>query len=128
MTRGSAYFKIQDTPEQEAEQILEIGFFSDAYPSGKGQSIYDALKNANVTDDRSVERAFLSAFGDWASDHLMDDEYVYTITLKPFLVNKETYSLHEIAHFEVVTDGYYAEKRKVIFDGTSAEFERFIAD
>ena len=70
-----------------------------------------------MTADRSVERAFLNAFGDWESDYLMDDQYIYTITLKPFLTNKETYSLLEIAHFEVM-------KGKVIFDGASAEFEK----
>jgi len=126
MTRGSIYFKIQDALEQGAEDILSIGLFSDAYPSGAGQKIFDALKNCNVTSTRSVERAFLGAFGDWESDYLMDDEYVYIVTIKPFLTDRENYNLLEISHFEVIASNL--KEKEVIFKGEHIEFERFIED
>ena len=121
-TRGRIHFNIQDNPQQEPEQILAIGLSSDAYPSGEGQNIYRELEKAKVTNGDNVERAFLRAFGGWDSDYLMDDEYVYRVTLKPYLIDKDSYCLLEITHFKVITGGYNGE---VIFEGDHSEFRKF---
>ena len=125
MTRGHIRFFIQDSQDQEAEQILAIGLSHDAYPSYYGEKLYEGLKDAMVTPEISVERAFLRKFGNWDSDYLMDDEYIYTVVMKPFLAEKEYFDLAEISHFEVET-GY--DTRNIIFAGNAEAFKAFCSD
>ena len=121
-TRGRIHFNIQDAPEKELEQVMTIGLFSDAYPSGEGMKIYNELAKAVVNQDENIERAFVRAFGNWESDCLMDDNYIYHVTLKSYLATKDSYSLLEITHFKVVRNRYDGE---VIFDGEHEEFRKF---
>ena len=105
-TRGSAYFEIADS--SDVDVVGKIGIRWDAYPSGFGYGICEALagvyvgkppqESPNAKSFKNIERVVLDLL-DFPSDFL-EDEYVYRFIFTP-PEDADNYLVEDVVAVEV---------------------------
>ena len=108
-TRGTAFFEVQYSLNEEYKVLGCVQIYSDAYPSGFGQEMIKILDGAYIGEFsemsekkifKNIESIVLEVMSDYSSGYY-DDEYIYRFTFKPYMTAEPIYLASDILDIKV---------------------------
>jgi hypothetical protein len=122
-TRGTVRFKLE-TIDGKVEELAEIGIGHDAYPSGLGAGIVEAVEMSELA--ANPEKLVLKILKEIDGDPFFDDEYVYELHFKERSSDAEIRRNSEwITKAKIVGYSYKSRENDVIYEGDFAGFKEF---